>query len=116
MDRHYADMIDVQMRLRAVVDSAGLSVTLEPDPGQPVNTDQLAEALDVIRTNLNRVQAHLDGWDHHLNGCETRTRPQIEQDIQLDTRALSRPDLREDRTVADIAGYIAYDEMQLRRN
>lgn len=116
MERQYADMIDIQERLRALVDSARIPVQLDPDPLRPETVDQLADALAVIRDNLTKVQAQLNTWDFHLNGPEVRPAAQIRADIDADTRVLKRPDLREGRAVKDIEGNIGYDWMQLNRN
>ena len=116
MERHYADMLDVQKRLRSLVESARLPVQLEPDPPHPGNVDQLAEALAVIRANMTLVQIHLNDWDFRVNGSESRPRAQIKADIDHDTRLLSRPDLRGGRSVEEINRNIAYDQMQLSRN
>lgn len=116
MRRHYAQLLGVQARLRALVATSGLEVELAPDPGEPVSVDQLADAMNVVRDNTNIVQCALDNWDRQVNGCETRTRALIMNDIDHDEMLLAKKESDGSaRTREQIELNISYDHMQLRR-
>lgn len=115
MDQLYSHLLDVQKRLRSLIESADLPVTLEEDPEWPDSVDKLAEALNVIRTNLNLAQLHLDAYDAHENGPELRTADMVRHDIEQDVFLLGNPDGYGGRTLEEIQGNIAYDQMQIRR-
>jgi hypothetical protein len=115
--RHYGELLDVQERLRTVSQASGLDVALASTPGDPNSVDQLAEVMNVVRSNMNLVQSALNDLDRQTNGCEIRTHEAIEDDISHDLRLLSRPESADgDRSRDDIERNIAYDEMQLGRS
>lgn len=116
MKRHHTDIIDMQRCLRTLVHSARLPVTLEDDPEEPNNLDELSYALNVVRTNMNIVQMHLNDWDWHLNGPELRPKEVIQDHIKYDTYLLSKPDQHDGRrNRREIEANLAYDQMQIKR-
>lgn len=114
--RHYGELLDVQEKLRILVRDTGLDVELESSPGEPSNVDQLAEAMNVVRGNMTRMATALNLWDRELNGCETRTRETIQEDIEQDRALLDDPSSDTGgRSRDEIELNVAYDQMQLGR-
>jgi len=116
MRLHFAELLAVQEQLRCLVASAGIRVELDPDPEEPSGIDQLADAMNLVRANAHRVQIALNAWDYRVNGCETRTRNMIINDIDYDETILAKKaSPGGPRTRQEIQGNIAYDHMQLGR-
>lgn len=116
MRRQYGEMLEVQKRMRAVAEAHKLPVQLEADPAEPTSVDQLGDAMNVVRTNMNLLELTLNNWDRELNGCETRTKAAIISDIDHDMTLLAKNEPSPDgRTRGDIELNVAYDKMQLRR-
>lgn len=114
--RHYGELLDVQKQLRALAGMSGTDIELEGDPAEPTGVDQLAEAMNVVRNNMIRVQGALNDWDRRENGCETRTRAMIEEDISHDLKLLTQPESDSGlRSREEIELNIGYDEIQLNR-
>lgn len=114
--RHYGELLDVQKQLRALAGMSGTDIELEGDPPEPTGVDQLAEAMNVVRNNMIRVQGALNDWDRRENGCEIRTRSVIEEDISRDLALLAQPGSDSSpRSREEVELNIGYDEIQLNR-
>jgi hypothetical protein len=115
--RHYGELLSVQRRLRALVATCGLRVTLQDEPAEPSTVDDLAEVMSVVRSNMHKLEIALNEWDHQVNGCETRTRSMIHADIDYDMSQLAKKEGASfsGRARGDVELNVAYDKMQLRR-
>lgn len=117
MRRQFDEMLDIQKQMRNLAQNNHLRIELEPDPAPPTSVESLADAMNVIRTNMNLLEIALNGWDREMNGCEVRTKSFIQADIERDKALLTEPGDSPDglRTRHDIELHIAYDQMQLDR-
>ena len=115
--QQFEEMLNLQQKMRNLAQTNGLHIELEPDPAPPTSVEGLADAMNVIRTNMNLLEISLNSWDREVNGCEVRTREMIQADIERDKAFLTDPGDSPDglRARRDIELHVAYDQMQLDR-
>lgn len=113
--RYYFDLLEMQRRLHLMVRNAGLSVELENGLSEPDSVDQLAEVMNIVRSNMAVVASALNVLDRSVNGCETRTRESVMEDIDRDLARLTQGSFDGNRHPQAVELNIAYDRMQLRR-
>lgn len=104
-------------RIRAVVAEMPYEVKLRDFPGEPQSQTELREAIEILRDDITETDRVMASWDRFRNGCEIRTMPMIETDIETDERMLryNVPD-PSGRNAETIRGNIDYDRMQLDRS
>lgn len=117
MLRQFEEMLDLQKQMRNLAERNGLHIELEPDPAPPASVEKLADAMNVVRTNMNLLEISLNDWDREMNGCEVRTRALLQADIDHDRAILAEYGDSPDglRSRRDIELNVAYDQMQLDR-
>lgn len=107
----------MHQRIRSVVAAMPFRTQLSDFPEEPQTQAELRQAVEILREDITEVDRAMSAWDRSRNGCEVRTIPMIETDIETDERLLKYkvPD-PSGRNEATIQGNIAYDRMQLRRS
>lgn len=116
IEEHYTLLLDLREKLSGVIDQAGLRLTLPDAPPRPATMDELAGCVAQIRSSILLVERALHELDRQINGCEVRTRQQVEQDAEHDRLALlGYTQTTDSRSRQEIEGNLAYDRMQLQR-
>lgn len=112
---HYCDLLEMHRRMTSVVSQADLPVQLDDVGPEPATVDQLAGAMNAVRSNATKVHEALNVLDRSVNGCEQRTRALITNDIDRDLAALASGSPGDGVGRSEVELRIAYDQMQLRR-
>ena len=113
----YHQAASMHHRLRAVMSQVPNAPMLAQFPKEPGGPRDLREVLDRLRKDIHFTRRALNDWDRTRNGCEIRTREEIQSDIDRDMRLLQSqsPDpLGRERST--IIANVEYDRMQLARS
>ena len=107
----------MHQRIRAVTAAMPFDVKLKDFPDEPQTSADLRAAVEILRDDITKTDRAMAAWDRSRNGCEVRTIPMIETDIETDERLLRYkvpdPAGRDEET---IRGNVAYDRMQIDRS